>query len=218
MLLLYLMTMDQMLLVDKPRGLTSSQVVQAIKRKLKVKTGHTGTLDPLATGLLIILTGRRTRQARAFLRFRKSYEVKGVLGVETDTYDAEGKIVSQKEGVVTREEIEAATGEFRGVIWQTPPSYSSKKVKGKRAYELARKGQTPELSPNEVTVYSLELKDCQFPHFTLVCEVSSGFYVRSLVHDIGCRLRVGATVTDVRRTAIGPYLVSQAKSLDEILE
>lgn len=209
--------MDQMLLVDKPRGPTSFQVVRAIKRKFEVKAGHSGTLDPLATGLLIVLTGKRTKEAGAFLKLTKSYEVKGVLGMETDTFDTEGKIVRQQEGVVTRQELENVLEEFRGLIWQAPPPYSSKKVKGKKAYELARKGLTPELSPQQLIVSSLELRDFRFPYFMLTCEVSSGFYVRRLVHDIGRRLGVGATTVEVRRTRIGPYLVSQAKSLEEIL-
>ena len=211
------MVMDSLLLVDKPRGLTSSQVVQLIKGKLKVKMGHTGTLDPLATGLLLVLTGRRTSEAGAFLRFSKTYEVKAVLGVETDTYDSDGKIVVQREGERTRQEMEAVLGEFHGVIWQSPPPYSSKKIGGKRAYELARKGMTPELPPKKLTIYSLELSEFQFPYFALTCEVSSGFYVRSLILDVGRRLGIGATVLGVRRTQIGPYLVSQASSLDEIL-
>jgi len=209
--------MNNILLVDKPKGLTSSRVVELIKRKFKVKTGHTGTLDPIATGLLIILTGKRTKEASLFLKLDKAYEVKAILGVETDTFDSEGKVLWQSSGRVTREELEKVLNEFRGDIWQTPPSFSAKKLEGQKAYQLARKGVSLDIPPKKVSIYSLELKELQFPYFTLTCDVSSGFYVRSLVHDIGGKLGVGATVVEVRRTRVGPYQAEQAKSLEEIL-
>ena len=212
-----LIGMDGILLVDKPKGLTSSRVVELIKRKFKVKTGHTGTLDPLATGLLIILTGKRTKEASLFLKLDKAYEVKAILGVETDTFDSDGKVLWQRDNEVTREELERVLKGFHGDIWQTPPRYSSKKIGGQKAYQLARKGVNMEMLPQKVKVYSLELKEFQFPYFTLACDVSSGFYVRSLVHDIGENLGVGATVIEVRRTRVGPYQVEQAKNLEEIL-
>jgi tRNA pseudouridine55 synthase len=113
--------------------------------------------------------------------------------------------------------LEKVLKEFSGDIWQTPPSYSAKKITGRKAYQLARKGISVDIPPKKVSIYSLELKEFQFPYFTIACEVSSGFYVRSLAHDIGDKLRVGATVTEVRRTRVGPYRVEQAKCLDEIL-
>jgi tRNA pseudouridine55 synthase len=209
--------MDKILLVDKPKGLTSSRVVGLIKRKFKVKTGHTGTLDPIATGLLIILTGKRTKEASLFLKLDKTYEVKAIMGLETDTFDSEGKVLRQSDKVVSKEELESVLNEFRGDIWQVPPPFSAKKLKGQKAYQLARKGVAVELSSKKVSIYSLELKEFQFPYFTLSCDVSSGFYVRSLAHDIGEKLGVGATVVEVRRTRVGPYQVEQAKSLEEIL-
>ncbi|MBN2186309.1 MAG: tRNA pseudouridine(55) synthase TruB [Dehalococcoidia bacterium] len=210
--------MDNILFVDKPKGITSSRVVELIRGKLKVKTGHTGTLDPLATGLLIILTGKRTKEASLFLKLDKAYEVKAILGVETDTFDAEGKILRQSNREVTKEELGKVLDELRGDIWQVPPSFSAKKLEGRKAYQLARRGITVDLSPQKVSVYSLELKEFQFPYFTLTCDVSSGFYVRSLIHDIGEKLGVGATVLEVRRTKVGPYQIEQAKTLEEILE
>jgi tRNA pseudouridine55 synthase len=212
-----LMVMDTMFLVDKPRGLTSSQVVQRIKKKFNAKAGHTGTLDPLATGLLVVLTGKRTKNASLFLKLDKAYEVKAVLGMETDTFDSDGKILRQNDNEVTREELERAMKEFHGDIWQIPPPFSAKKLAGQKAYQLARKGISVEIPPKKVSIYSLGLKEFQFPHFTLTCEVSSGFYVRSLVHDIGEKLSVGATVLEVRRTRVGPYQIEQAKSLEELL-
>jgi len=206
-----------MLLVDKPKGLTSSRVVQRIKKKFNVKVGHTGTLDPLATGLLVILTGKRTKNASLFLKLDKAYAVKAVLGIETDTFDSEGRILRKSDSEVTREELERVMKEFHGDIWQVPPPFSAKKIAGRKAYELARKGISVEIPPNKVSIYSLELKEFQFPYLTLTCEVSSGFYVRSLVHDIGEKIGVGAMVLEVRRTRVGPYHIEQAKGLDELL-
>ncbi|MGB5926024.1 MAG: tRNA pseudouridine(55) synthase TruB [Dehalococcoidia bacterium] len=209
--------MDKMFLVDKPKGLTSSRVVERIKKKFNVKTGHTGTLDPLATGLLVILTGKFTKNASSFLKLDKAYEVKVVLGVETDTFDSEGMVLRRNDNEVTREELEKVLKEFAGDIWQTPPLFSAKKITGRKAYQLARKGISVDIPPKKVSIHSLELKEFRFPYFTIACEVSSGFYVRSLAHDIGEKLGVGATVVDVRRTRVGPYRVEQAKRLEEIL-
>ena len=209
--------MDKMLLVDKPKGLTSSRVVERIKKKFKVKTGHTGTLDPLATGLLVVLTGKRTKSASLFLKLDKAYEVEAVLGVETDTFDSEGRVLRLSDKEVTREELEGVLKEFHGDIWQAPPSFSAKKIAGRKAYQLARKGISVDIPPKKVSIYSLELTEFRFPHFALACEVSSGFYVRSLVHDIGEKLGVGATVVEVRRTRVGPYHVEQATGLEELL-
>jgi tRNA pseudouridine55 synthase len=211
------MPMDKMLLVDKPKGLTSSRVVERIRKKFGVKAGHTGTLDPLATGLLVVLTGRRTKDASLFLKLDKAYEVKAVLGIKTDTFDSEGKVVWRSNDEVAREELEMALKEFHGEIWQTPPPFSAKKIEGRKAYQLARKGISVDIPPKKVGIYSLTLREFEFPHFVFACEVSSGFYVRSLAHDIGERLGVGATVLEVRRTRVGPYHVEQAKGLDELL-
>ena len=209
--------MDDILLVDKPGGITSSRVVELIKRKFNVKAGHTGTLDPLATGLLIVLLGRRTKESSSFLRLDKAYEVNVLLGVETDTFDLEGHVLRRDSNEVSREELEKVLQEFCGDIWQTPPPFSAKKVEGRKAYQLARKGLTVDLPPKKLSIYSIGLKDFQFPYFTLTCEVSSGFYVRSLAHDIGERLGVGATVAGVRRLRVGSYRLEQARSLEEIL-
>ena len=209
--------MDKMFLVDKPKGPTSSRVVERIKKQFNVKAGHTGTLDPLATGLLVILTGKFTKNASSFLKLDKAYEVKAILGIETDTFDSEGTVLRRRDNEIAREELENVLKEFSGDIWQTPPLYSAKKIAGRKAYQLARKGISVDIPPKKVSIYSLELKEFQFPYFTIACEVSSGFYVRSLAHDIGEKLGVGATVVDVRRTRVGPYHVEQAKRLEEIL-
>lgn len=206
-----------MLLVDKPRGITSSRVVERIRGKFKVKTGHTGTLDPLATGLLVVLTGKRTKDASLFLKLDKGYEVKVVLGVETDTFDTEGEVLRWSDSEITREDLEEVLQGFQGEIWQAPPSFSAKKMEGRRAYQLARKGIALEMPARKVSIYALELKEFEFPYFTLTCDVSSGFYVRSLAHDIGEKLGVGATVVEVRRTRVGVYRVEEAIGLEELL-
>lgn len=209
--------MNDILFVDKPKGLTSSRVVELIRRQLKVKAGHTGTLDPLATGLLIILTGKRTKEASLFLHSDKAYDVRVVLGLETDTFDSEGRVLRQNDKQITREELQEVLSEFHGDVWQVPPPFSAKKLEGRKAYQLARKGIAVHIPPKKVSIYSLELKAFEFPYFSLSCDVSSGFYVRSLAHDIGERLGVGATVVEVRRTRVGPHLLGQARSLEEIL-
>ncbi len=207
-----------MLLVDKPKGITSARVVAHIKRKLRVKVGHTGTLDPLATGLLVVLTGKRTKSASMFLKLDKAYEVKVVLGITTDTYDLEGEVLSQNSEIVTREQLEAVLQEFHGEMWQTAPPFSAKKIDGRKAYELARKGLPVDIKPSKVTVHSLGLKEFRYPNVILTCEVSSGFYVRSLAHDIGEKLGVGAAVAEVHRTRVGPYRIEDAKMLEDILD
>ena len=129
----YTLRMDTVLLIDKPKGITSAKAVALIKKRLRVKVGHTGTLDPLATGLLIVLTGKRTKQASAFLHMDKTYTVEALLGVATTTYDVAGETVKTCEHPVTREEMEAVLGEFTGEIQQVPPAFSAKKLQGKKA-------------------------------------------------------------------------------------
>lgn len=209
--------MDDLLVVDKPKGLTSYRVVHMIKKRFGVKAGHTGTLDPLATGVLIVLTGRRTKEASHFLHMDKAYRVDGVLGMETDTFDVNGRVVREDHSAVTREQVQTALENFKGKVTQVPPSYSAKKMAGRKAYELARKGVSVDMPARDVNVYTLDLVEFNYPRFALVCEVSSGFYVRSLVHDVGRKLGVGAVVSGVRRTRVGSYGIDQAGSLHEIL-
>ena len=210
--------MDAVLLIDKPKGITSAKAVALVKKQVKVKVGHTGTLDPLATGLLILLTGNYTKQAGSFLHMDKSYLVRAVFGMTTTTYDVAGDVVKTSDLTVTQRQVEDALSEFNGEISQVPPAYSAKKVNGKKAYELARKGVDVEIPASSVTVYGLRLVSFDYPHFTLECDVSSGFYVRSLVHDLGEKLGVGATVEEVRRVKVGKYSIEDALTLDSLLE
>jgi len=209
--------MDSILLIDKPKGITSAKAVALVKKRFKTKVGHTGTLDPLATGLLILLTGKRTKQAGAFLHMDKTYQVRATLGITTTTYDVAGEVVKTCDRDVSREEMNEALKGFTGEMLQVPPAYSAKKIAGKKAYELARQGLDVDIPASHVTVYSLGLISFDYPNFILECEVSSGFYVRSLVHDLGERLGVGATVEEVRRLRVGAFRIEDALSLDSLL-
>ncbi|WP_461829654.1 tRNA pseudouridine(55) synthase TruB [Aquifex sp.] len=211
--------MEGVLLIDKPKGLTSTRVVEKVKRKLGQRVGHTGTLDPIATGLLILLVGRATRFAWVFQGLPKTYEFTVQFGAETDTYDAEGQVLKTYEGELDCSKLEQIIHRFIGEIEQTPPPYSAKKVKGRRAYELARKGVAVELKPVRVFIYNFELINCNPADKTasFVVEISSGGYVRSLAHDIGRELGIGGFVKELRRTKIDAILVSEAVKLEEFL-
>ncbi|MGB9873339.1 MAG: tRNA pseudouridine(55) synthase TruB [Hydrogenobacter sp.] len=205
------------LLVDKPKGLTSFQVVEDVKRRFKVKVGHTGTLDPIATGLLILLLGTATRYAEFFTKLPKEYLATAKLGEIRDTYDAEGTVVEKREVDITCQDIHRILKSFIGRISQAPPPYSAKRVEGRRAYELARKGLSVPLKPVEVEIFHAQMIECQIPQVRFLFCVSSGTYIRSLVHDIGLRLGCGAYVEDLRRTKIGPFDVSKAISYERLM-
>ncbi len=206
-----------LLLLDKPRGLTSFQLVDAVKKKFKLKkVGHTGTLDPIATGLLILLLEEATRFAEFFVRLPKTYITKIVLGAITDTYDAEGNILETRDVNISCEDVARVLPNFTGRILQKPPPYSAKKVGGVRAYELAKKGLEVPLKPVEVEVYRAKLLECNLPQVILEFEVSGGTYIRSLAHEIGLALGCGAYVSELRRTKIGDFSVSMALSYERL--
>ena len=209
--------MDGVLLIDKPKGLTSARVVEKVKRKLKTKAGHTGTLDPIATGLLVILTGRATRFAWIFQSLDKEYVTDAILGIRTDTYDMEGRVIEKRDVKVNCEEVRRAVESFGGEILQKPPPYSAKKIGGKRAYRLARKGEEPELKPAKVNIKEIKLTYCSPPRFSFYCVVSSGTYIRSLVNDIGLKLGTGAVIENLRRTGVGVFRIEDAVVLEELL-
>jgi tRNA pseudouridine55 synthase len=215
-------------LVDKPTGMTSHDVVDRVRRLTGIKrVGHTGTLDPLASGLLIILVGRQyTKLQNQFLKQDKEYLVTGQLGVTTDSYDAEGKVTNEASwdeiSKISQEQIEDSLTQFRGEISQAVPAFSAVKIKGKKLYELARKDQKIEKLPvREVTIHNLELTDFSIDpkskttYFSLKVFSSSGTYIRSLVHDLGQVLKVGATVTKLRRTKIGETSIKSAQTLPQ---
>lgn len=233
---------DQIILVDKPSGISSFGVVAKVRGFLraqfghKVKIGHTGTLDPFATGLLILLSGKNTKKSSGFLKLDKSYEATLKLGYVSTTGDPEGEItpfpkpISEEpileepilEEPVSEEPvpeeptlatIESTIHSFLGQITQTPPKFSAIKIGGERAYKLARKGRDFEVPSRVVTIYNIEILDYHYPELTIRCDVSSGTYIRTLAEDIGQKLNTGAYLTSLRRLSIGDYHVEDAAPL-----
>lgn len=208
------------LILDKPRGLGSTQAVGAVKRILrergyaKTRIGHGGTLDPLAEGVLPIALGEATKLAGRMLDASKVYEFTVRFGEETDTLDMEGAVVATSDRLPTADEIAAVLPTFTGPIEQVPPVYSALKVDGKRAYDLARAGEAVELATRAVTIYELELLCADQTSATLRAHVSKGTYIRSLARDIARALHTCGHVTYLRRTKAGPFAQAQAISLD----
>ncbi len=206
------------LLINKPIHWTSFDVVNKLRSILKTKkVGHAGTLDPLATGLLIICTGKMTRQIDSYQGMEKEYTGKFILGQTTPSYDLETTPSPPIDiSSVTDEQIIEAAKTFVGKISQIPPVHSSIKVDGKRAYEYARKGQEVVLKPREVEIKEFEITAILRPavNFRVVC--SKGTYIRSLAHDVGQLLQVGAYLSELCRTKIGNYSLKEAQTLDDI--
>lgn len=213
----------QVLLFDKPLNWTSFQVVNKVRWLLKkkfnlknIKVGHAGTLDPLATGLLILCTGKMTKKISEYQGMPKTYTGCFFLGATTSSYDLETPIDQQFEtNSITAEQIEKVRKQFLGVQQQYPPIFSALKQQGTRLYELARKGEEVKIQAREITLYSFDLESVDFPtlHFRVQC--SKGTYIRSLANDFGKALNNGAHLTQLRRTAIGTYTVENAISLED---
>lgn len=223
--------MDGVLIIDKPAGITSHDVVARVRRVLKTKrVGHTGTLDPFATGVMVLLIGRATRLAKFLDKDVKEYEAVIRFGTETDTGDRTG--IPRAGSGMGNEEIcslinnadwDAVLSGFRGEIDQTPPMYSAKKLEGKKMYELARKGIEVEREPKKVTVFDLDVLNdagspCTVPEVTVRVVCSAGTYIRTLAEDIGRRLGPGAHLTQLRRTRAGKFDIASAISLDGLEE
>jgi tRNA pseudouridine55 synthase len=209
------------LLVDKPVGLTSRKVVDIIRdhARYRGKIGHSGTLDPMATGLMILCLGKATRLASYLIRDDKSYLATMEMGVETDTGDADGKVVSgdtRRLEELDRNDILKAFDRQRGLVSQVPPIFSARKVGGKRAYELARNGQDVELKASEVEVKELNILKFDKPRVHFYVKCSSGTYIRSLALDIGRFLGTGAHLISLRRLNVGPFSVGEAEQLDKL--
>jgi tRNA pseudouridine55 synthase len=206
------------LLLNKPAGMTSHDVVDAVRAKTgERRVGHSGTLDPFADGLLIVMVGKDdTKRQSEFLHLPKAYEAIMVLGAESDTDDLTGVIRESPTGAKpTWDEIERAFSTFRGVITQVPPAYSAIKLRGKKAYELARVGVQPHMKPRRVTVHELSLLSYEWPRVTFRAYVASGTYIRALARDIGRALGTGAYLSALTRTSIGPYKLSAAQTLEQ---
>ncbi len=209
------------LVVDKPAGPTSHDVVTVVRRALgHVKVGHTGTLDPAATGVLPIVIGRATRLAQYLSSTEKEYDAEIRLGSSTDTYDATGHVTFQSPEPATglsRDAIETALLACRGRFPQDPPAYSAKQAGGVRAYDEARRGRTPELAPVEVELRSVEILSFNWPDFAVRLVTSSGFYVRSFAHDMGRQLGTGGHLRSLRRLRSGPFGLDAAITLDTVV-
>jgi tRNA pseudouridine55 synthase len=210
---------SRFVLVDKPGGWTSHDVVAKIRGHAGGKVGHAGTLDPMATGLLVVALGRATRLLRFVQGLPKTYQATAVLGVATDTLDADGAVLHREPMHVSRQDVAQAMVRFVGPIMQVPPMVSARKVSGRRLYALAREGVEVEREPRPVEVYSLELEDfapSEYPEFSFLVSCSTGTYVRSLADDIGSALGGCAHLTELRRLAIGSHQVSRASTMDAI--
>ena len=211
------MPAEGLLLVDKPSGMTSHDVVDAVRRALGTrKVGHAGTLDPMATGLLLVGVGRATRLLRFLGDLAKTYEGTGVLGVRTDTLDAEGTVVGTSHVEVARAELDRAVGALVGGSLQRPPAYSAVKVGGRKLYDAARKGEALEAEPRPIRVEAFEVLAFETPAFDFRVTCSSGTYVRVLVADVGDALGCGAHLSRLRRTAIGPFTADDAVPADGV--
>ena len=210
---------DGLLLVDKPSGPTSHDVVAQIRRRFRIpKVGHGGTLDPMATGLLVILLGKGTKISDRVMGHDKTYEGTFRLGVETDSQDADGQIVAEKDAAaVTAAQVEEQFKLRLGDQMQLPPMVSAIKIKGVPLYKLARQGETVERPPKLVHVYRFELLGFSPPDVRFAVECTKGTYVRTLAHDVGQSLGVGAHLVQLRRTKIGQLDVAKASTLDEVL-
>ncbi len=213
--------MDGIVLIDKPNGWTSFDVVAKLRGILKnqtglkkVKVGHTGTLDPLATGLMILVVGSYCKRAQEFSKLDKTYEVEMKLGVNSSTGDEEGDKVVVSNKKVENIALTEAVNRYIGLISQIPPAYSAIKIDGKRAYQLAREGKEVVIQARNITIYDIREVAYDYPMVRFVCDVSSGTYIRSLVSDIGENLGVGAYMTNLRRTKVGDFMLSDAVTVE----
>lgn len=213
---------DGILLIDKPAGMTSFGVVARVRRVLsqqvgkKVKVGHTGTLDPFATGLMIIVVGKECKNAGSYSKLDKVYEATVRLGQTSTTGDPEGELTDVSDKIPTKAEVSDVLKKFTGEITQRPPIYSAIKINGQRAYKLARDGKEVEIPLRQVTVHSLDLVDYTYPEIKIRTHVSSGTYIRSLAEDIGSTLKVGAYCNQLRRTEINKWHIDQSKPLSDM--
>ena len=210
---------DRIILIDKPAGISSFGVVAKVRGRLKtefghkVKVGHTGTLDPFATGLLILLSGKMTKKSNEFLKQDKEYEAELKLGFKSSTGDPEGELFQVSDRVPELAEITEVVKSFEGEISQTVPRFSAVKINGERAYRLARAGKDFETPTRKVTIYEIEILEYNYPVLKIRAKVSSGTYIRTLAEDIGAKLGTGAYLTTLRRTKIADYDVKDAEKL-----
>ena len=210
--------MNGVLIIDKPAGLTSHDVVNRVRRILGERSvGHLGTLDPMATGILPLVTGNFTRLAQFYVNSEKTYEGTIRFGFSTDTYDAEGEPTSEsKDADIQPQELEEVARKFRGVIQQTPPPFSAKKIKGVPAYKLARKQKEVVLQPVQVEIKEFEILSVNSSRASFRARVASGTYMRSVAHDMGQALGCGAHLESLRRTSVSEFTLADAHTLEEL--
>lgn len=215
---------QDIILIDKPAGLSSFGVVARVRRRLsmeagkKVKVGHTGTLDPFATGLLILLANKATKLSNQFLKLDKWYEATICLGKTSTTGDPEGEITDQHVEVIpTAEEVKTVASKFVGKITQTVPAFSAVKINGQRAYQLARRGEAVSMPTRQIEIYAIEILSYNYPELVIRTHVSSGTYIRTLGEDIGKALGVGTYLTALRRTQVGDYQIENATKLSDFM-
>jgi tRNA pseudouridine55 synthase len=210
------------LLVDKPANLTSFGVVARVRRVLsnkqgkRVKVGHTGTLDPFATGLMILVIGDECKNAGSYSKLDKVYEATITLGQTSTTGDPEGDIISHSDFKPSLTDVNSVVARFIGEIEQTPPIYSAIKIDGQRAYKMARAGKTIEMPVRKVQIYDLKILDYSYPLLKIRASVSSGTYIRTLAEDIGLVLKTGAYCSQLRRISIADWSVDNAQTLEQI--
>jgi len=211
---------DGALVIDKPQGKTSHDIVDAVRHLAGMRQiGHLGTLDPLATGVLVLLLGKATRLVQFYSGRRKRYTAGFRFGFATDTYDSEGQSQgADQPPVLDKSVLEKLANERVGIFAQMPPVFSAKKIHGRPAYELARKNQPVELRPVEVEVFEYRLTEIDGPIARFVIECSSGTYIRSLAHEMGEKLGCGAHLTEISRTAVGEFSIDQTLKLEELAE
>jgi tRNA pseudouridine55 synthase len=212
------MALTGILNINKPAGRTSRAVVDLVERIARpARAGHAGTLDPLASGVLVICVGRATRLIEYVQRMPKSYRATFLLGRCSDTDDVEGEVAEIADAPrPTREQLDAAVTRFQGTIQQRPPSYSALKVSGRRAYELARAGQSVTLAPRSVTIHRIEVERYEYPELQLEIECGSGTYVRALGRDLAAAVGTGAVMSALERSAVGGFSIGDAVTLDEL--
>jgi tRNA pseudouridine55 synthase len=212
--------MEGIIVIDKPPGITSHDVVQAVRKRLSFKkVGHSGTLDPMATGVLVILVGNSTRLFSQFSNFDKEYEARLTLGMETDTGDSEGKIKKEFSfEKIDEKRIGEVFGKFTGEQEQVPPMFSALKFQGKKLYQLARKGISLQLKPRRINIYNLKLNSFNPPNIDFVISCSKGTYIRKLAEDIARALGTGGHLSQLRRIKNGPFTIKEAVSLEGVNE
>jgi tRNA pseudouridine55 synthase len=210
----------ELLLVDKPAGWTSFDVVNKLHYASgRLKMGHAGTLDPIATGLLIICTGRKRKEIEQFMGLDKEYVATMRLGIRTASYDMDTPVLEERStDGIDAERVTALTQEFTGAQQQLPPMWSAVKKDGKRLYELARKGIEVERAPRAVRIDTIHVDRVTLPEVVMTVTCSKGTYIRTLIYDIGERLGCGATMTALRRTKIGPYRIEDARTVEDLVE